>query len=398
MRTAPLRTDNVREVSRVGQIRDEMEPRIAQLMDLKLARRETGPYRVANSQELEVRLAAMLPAIGQDNARLTSFGRMPGGASKEQFFFAVDRGGGEEERLVLRVDPLEAIVETCRYREAEVLNALRGIVPLAQVRFVDGDGSKLGAPSMATTFVNGVTKPPSDGNLTISGVGTSFNAAWRERLLPQFLGNLTAIHKFDWRKADLPHFSAPLDFPGQAALWQVNWWTRVWREDAVAPYPMLTLAEQWLRRNLPECREPVLVHGDFRTGNFMFDAETGEMTAVLDWELAHIGDFHEDLAWILQRLFATPAETGELMACGLITREGLIKAYESATGSTVNRRTLAFYEILCAFKCAAMNLGTGSGIAARGNNHQDVLLSWMAPVGHVFCNEIARLISEEMAS
>jgi len=59
----------------------------------------------------------------------------------------------------------------------------------------------------------------------------------------------------------------------------------------------MTLAEQWMRDRLPETDDLVLLHGDYRVGNFLFDAESGQFNAVLDWELAHIGDFHEDLGW-----------------------------------------------------------------------------------------------------
>ena len=128
----------------------------------------------------------------------------------------------------------------------------------------------------------------------------------------------------------------------------------------------------------------------------MFDPDHGSITAILDWELAHIGDFHEELGWIMQRLFAGAADGGNVYVCNLMTREDFICDYQRVSGRQVNRRTLAFYEILNAYKCAVMNLGTGAGIAARGNNHQDSLLSFMASVGHTFKGEIARLLAEEL--
>jgi aminoglycoside phosphotransferase (APT) family kinase protein len=100
----------------------------------------------------------------------------------------------------------------------------------------------------------------------------------------------------------------------------------------------------------------------------------------------------------MQRLFAGPAEDGRTLACSLLERDELIRRYEEATGRAVNRRTLAFYEVLGAYKCAVMNLGTGYSAAIRGHNHQDVLLSFLAPVAHVFLTEMARIISEESRS
>ena len=64
---------------------------------------------------------------------------------------------------------------------------------------------------------------------------------------------------------------------------------------AAEPHPVLDLAARWLEARAPEPRRRVLVHGDYRVGNVMFDA-TG-VRAILDWELAHLGDPVEDLGW-----------------------------------------------------------------------------------------------------
>lgn len=376
-----------------GVDRRAMEPRIAELMERKLQKRGQGPYRALDVAEFRSKVSSWL-SRSMGEVQLHDFRRMTGGASKEQFILTVAKAGEPPKDMVLRADPLESIVETCRLREVEALRAMRGVVPVAEVMLVDGDGADLGQPALLSSFVSGVTKPPSDQRLTVSGVGTVFNAGWRERLAPQFVEGLVRIHGLDCRSAALPHFLHPRPFSVEAALWQVNWWSRVWREDQVAAYPLLTLAEQWMRRNLPVCETPIFVHGDYRAGNFMFDSQSGEITAVLDWELAHIGDFHEDLGWMVQRLFASADENGDLMVCSLLSREDLIARYEQASGRTVNQESLRFYEVLSAYKCAVMNLGTGVGIAGRGNNHQDVLLSYLSAVGHVFCDQIADLIDE----
>lgn len=376
----------------------DLEPRVAELLDAKRARHEQPPYQPKSAGEVATLVRALLGAHGLSDFRLGDIRRMAGGASKEQFSLVLHQDGVAPERLVLRLDPPEGIVETCRYREDEVFRAVAGRVPTPATRFLDGDGTYLGQPGIITSFVDGVTKPPASTSV-VSGVGISFTAEWRDRIVPQFIDNLARIHATAWNSATLPHFRPPTAHPTQAALWQVNWWSRVWWDDLIDPYPIITLAEQWMRERLPEVASDsgdlVLLHGDYRTGNFMFDADSGQFTAVLDWELAHIGDFHEDLGWILQRLFAGPAENGEVLACSLLSRQELIDRYEAATDRTVNRRTLAFYELLAAYKCTVMNLGTGYSAAIRGHNHQDVLLSFLAPVGHVFLTDIVRIIEQE---
>ena len=372
----------------------DVEPRIAEILDLKLARQQDGPYLPLNADGVVARLTALATASGVPDPRFSSVRRMAGGASKEQFSCILDADGQGSERLVLRMDPLEGVVETCRFREAEVFAALAGLVPTPTTRFLDGHGTHLGRPGIVTGFVDGVTKPP-DTATVVSGVGTSFTSEWREKINSQYIGNLAHLHSFDWRSADLPHFQAPDAHPARAALWQINWWARAWRDDVLDPYAIITLAEHWMRERLPETDDLVLLHGDYRAGNFMFDGETGEFGAVLDWELAHIGDFHEDLGWVTMRLLMSIDADGNELVCGLMTREELIERYEAATGRTVNRRTLAFYEALANYKCAVMNLASGPSAAVRGHNHQDVLLSWIGPVGHTNIADMTRIIAEE---
>ena len=373
----------------------DFEPRILELLEGRLVRRTHGPYQPLTNATVERKLRNLLCANGHSDSTITELARMAGGALKEQFCFTLITAEGRREKRVLRVVSLESIVETCRHREAEVLAALVSEFPVATVRFVDGDDLHLGQPGVITSFVPGVSKPPNSEQV-VSGVGTVFTAEWRARLAPQFIANLCQLHALDWRAKHLPHFAAPIHFPTQAALWQVNWWSKVWHDDALAPDPLLTFAECWMRENLPSCAAPVLLHGDYRTGNFMFDPDHGSITAILDWELAQIGDFHEELGSIMQRLFAGAADGGNVYVCNLMTREDFMCDYPRVSGRQVNLRTLAFYEILNAYKCAVMNLGTGAGIAARGNNHQDSLLSFMASVGHTFEGEIARLLAEEL--
>ena len=64
----------------------------------------------------------------------------------------------------------------------------------------------------------------------------------------------------------------------------------------------------------------MFVHGDYRMGNFLFDEQSLAMTAVLDWELAHIGDFHEDVGYVTQKLFGLVDSDKRFLCCGLVTR------------------------------------------------------------------------------
>jgi aminoglycoside phosphotransferase (APT) family kinase protein len=107
------------------------------------------------------------------------------------------------------------------------------------------------------------------------------------------------------------------------------------------PVPAFELALRWLRAHLPPAAPLALVHGDFRLGNLLVSPEG--LVAVLDWELAHLGDPAEDLGWLCARpwRFGGPGE-----AAGLASREELLAAY----GGEVDLDRLHFWEVLASLK------------------------------------------------
>ncbi len=109
--------------------------------------------------------------------------------------------------------------------------------------------------------------------------------------------------------------------------------------------PILALALRWLEANIPPPIAPSLVHGDFRLGNLMF--EHGRVTGVLDWELAHLGDWHEDLAFGCMTVwrFSRPDRPGY----GLTTVEELARAYEEAGGAKFDPDRFRFWTIYRTF-------------------------------------------------
>ena len=119
-----------------------------------------------------------------------------------------------------------------------------------------------------------------------------------------------------------------------------------------------------------------------------------DITAILDWEYACIGDYHEDLSYSLSPVFATYRD-GTLMFSDLYEREEFIAAYESASGRTVNRKTLHFYDVLTALKTYVVATAHSLSAARRKQNHQDVLLTFVSATNVIFVNELQRLLFEE---
>lgn len=374
--------------------RFEIEPRVRHVLERTTRLRPTGPYRPKSDDEVTAMLRRFFAAQDIEEAQISGIERMAGGASKEQFAFTLRHAGDPEgERLILRMDPLEAISQTCRGREAEVQRKLAASLPVAPMRYQDAEGELIGQPALIIGFVPGVTEPRVAKGRGVSGMGSQLGEL-ASRLAPQYVDALATTHRFDWAAETWQYFLAPRAHSNQAAIWQVNWWSQVWWDCLVEPVPMVTLAERWLRENAPVCEAPALVHGDLRMGNFMFEESTGAFTAVLDWELAHIGDFHEDIAWTMQKLFGAWRDDGVFLVSGLLDRESFIAQYQQASGNVIDPARLHYYEVLNAYKCAVMDLGQAMRASIEQNNHQEVVLTWLGSAGAVFLHDIVRLIRE----
>lgn len=113
------------------------------------------------------------------------------------------------------------------------------------------------------------------------------------------------------------------------------------------PLPALELALRWAHVRLPESARTTLVHGDFRTGNFIVGPEG--IRSVLDWEIAHLGDPMEDLGYVCMRTWRFG---GRHPVGGFGAREELFAAYEQASGISVDPQQVRFWEVVGAMRWA----------------------------------------------
>ncbi len=116
------------------------------------------------------------------------------------------------------------------------------------------------------------------------------------------------------------------------------------------PRPVLELAFAWLKANAPAPASPVLVHGDFRLGNLIVD-ENG-LAAVLDWELAHIGDPREDIAWLCVNSWRFGHSEKRVGGFGDLPE--LLEAYAVAGGARFTPAEIDWWEILGSLKWGVM--------------------------------------------
>lgn len=376
-----------------------VEPAVDEALTRRLAIREaagahySSPTLADVRQRLEGFLASEVdgPIVVHDLEPLT------GGASKEQYVFPLDwTCDGERrtaEKMVLRCEPAASIVETSRRREFELMRFGAALMPVPAVYFIDPDGAKMGTPVLVSAFVPGVQKPAKAAS-NVTGMGIHFPEDYRKALVPQYASYMAALHRAEPSAEALPSFVIPAAGTTEAPELIVNWWARTWHEDRYEDVPIATVTEQWLRRNAPVLDRASVVHGDFRTGNFLFDEAERRITAVLDWELGYVGDRHGDLGWVLTDLYVT-RENGKPFHCGLFESEdALVEAYLAAGGLPIDRKTLLWHKIFCTWKQLVLSLGCALR-AGDGLTHQDVLLTWLSSCGYTLCEALRSLLERE---
>lgn len=276
------------------------------------------------ADELDRALAALL---GVPQGCIDGLRRLSGGASRETFAFDVVTDEERRPLILQRVRPGGPSGATTPLAvEAELLQVARsGGVPVAEVVATDG-GDLLGAPGMVVRRLQGETIPR-------KLLRDDEWAGARARLGPQVGQAMAAIH------------ALPVDaVPGLRPTDQVAHYRQV-LHDLGEPHPAFELGLRWLEANRPESGSPVVVHGDLRLGNLLID-QAG-LAAVLDWELAHLGDPLEDLGWFCVRAWRFGSA---LPAGGVATRDELVGAYEEAGGRRVDHEALRWWEVLGTLK------------------------------------------------
>jgi aminoglycoside phosphotransferase (APT) family kinase protein len=186
-----------------------------------------------------------------------------------------------------------------------------------------------------------------------------------------FVDAAVGIHTVD--PADVPALE---DVPAAAVVdREIDRWVGVYREATDRPEPAVEECIRWFRANKPTVPETTLVHGDFRIGNALVDGD--DLTAVLDWELARIGDPLYDLAYASLQYFAgkllRPTERPEL-ACSLLERDWFYEEYERRSGRTVDRERLRYWRAFAAF--VMMTIGLSGVDRFRAGETDDVRSAW----------------------
>lgn len=371
-----------------------------ELLVRKLERRrnDRDPYRPSTLSEMSDALAKFFESNLDGPHEIGPPRWLAGGASKLQVAFELHwqrDGQPRHDHMVVRMDPAESHNATSREREAELLRAFAGILPVPEVFFVDVHGEWFPEPALVYSFAAGISKPRATRSGAVSGLGTHFPPELRAALAPQFVEHLAAIHTFPVGEGTFATMDPPATGTTEAALWQLNRARRVWEEDRAEESPLIEVATNWLERNLPELDQVSVVHGDYRSGNFLFDEHKNRITAWLDWERGHVGDRHRDLAWTTQPMFGYPKEDGAgYYVSGLMEAEEFYERYQATSGLTVDPERMRWYTILNAYQVLVTTLGSVYRVVRLGKNHQEALMVVLKAEAAISADRLRRMLTE----
>jgi aminoglycoside phosphotransferase (APT) family kinase protein len=307
--------------------------------------RPVRPGEEIDSSALAVWLKSRLPGI-EGPVAVEQF---PGGHSNLTYLL---RFGDDE--LILRRPPVGSEVKTAHDmgREYRVLSRLHAVYPKAPRALLHcDDPGIIGAPFYLMERVRGVIlrhqKAPA---------GVDLPPALMRSISESAIDGLADLHAVDWRAAGLEDLGRPEGYVAR----QVEGWTERWRKARTDDVPDLDRAAAWLAGNLPKETGAALIHNDYKYDNLVLHPQDlARVVAVLDWEMATVGDPLMDLGtslgyWIdpddppAARLL--PA--GPTTLPGNLSRAEVVQRYAARSGRDVSG--ILFYFVYGLFKIAVI--------------------------------------------
>ena len=313
------------------------------------------------SHPLEPRVAAYLASKmpGAADVCVEAMERISGGASRETYRFRAswtEDGKPRERRMILRRDPPASLIQTERRMEFEAYRAFFGsAVPVPEMLWLEEDSAPLDYPFFIAAELAGFQAAPQ-----------MLFAGGYDAVLPKVAQRkwtiLGEIAKADPQALGLTRV---METPALDACWrrELDYWEGVLDRDEAEPLPITRAAVRWLRANPPPpAQKLAVVHGDYRTGNFLYDGG-GEIHGVLDWEMAHLGDPLEDLAWGFNPVWAF----GRGLAGGLVPQAEAVAIWERASGLRADPAALHWWILFNCVKGQAIWVGSAAAFIKGGN-------------------------------
>lgn len=296
-----------------------------------------------SAEQLE-RLGSFLAGRGLCGPRVTATAI---GDGHSNLTFLVSDG---DSRVVVRRPPPPPIPPGAHdvLREAKLLEALsRTLVPAPWVLATAETGELLDVPVVVMDFVDGAV-------ITESTPAPPDDTRVRRRIGESLVDTLAELHNVPWREVGLAGFGKPDEYNAR----QLRRMRSLIAVDGSVPESFAPL-DGWLQAHLPPVSRTSIVHNDFRIGNMIIDVKTGCIAAVLDWELATIGDPLADVGYLLmsypargQALVPTAAMGAAVLESGYPNRAELLARYVEHTGADVSN--IAWHAAMAMYKLAAL--------------------------------------------
>ena len=273
----------------------------------------------------EASLGAWLEANVEGFSGPYTLTKFPSGQSNPTYKISATSG-----EYVLRRKPFGQLLPSAHAvdREYRLLSALYPLeFPVPEPLALCDDPDVIGAIFYVMELAKG--RPYADGALP------DFDPATRHRMYEQLVDTLADLHTIDPVAADLGDFGKP----GNYFERQVMRWTRQYRDSETDYIPEMERLIAFLPETLPEQSRTAIVHGDYRIDNIVFDGD-GTLTAVLDWEMATLGDPLADFSYLAMQ-WVMPADGGaglaglDLPPLGIPTLDEVVKRYSERSGVPV---------------------------------------------------------------
>ena len=290
--------------------------------------------------------------------------RIPGGQSNPTYF--IDKGA---LRLVLRKQPPGGILPSAHAvdREYKIMKALAATAaPVPEMLLYHGERDVVGTPFYLMERLDGRVFHD---NALPGLCSTDRRAAYRS-----MAQSLAHLHNVDVTTVGLADFGRP----GNYFARQITRWSKQWELSKTRESPDVERLIAWLAANIPADETTTIVHGDFRFGNLMLDADEPRVIAILDWELSTLGHPLADLAHSCIGWHANPGDYGGLMgldlaALGIPAESEHVEAYmrEAKHGASLQPFHLAFalFRFAIIFEGIAARALKGN---ATGDNAREV--------------------------
>lgn len=324
-----------------------------------------GPSAPAARDRLAHFLAAATAASAVEVEALTL---LPHGAVQENWLVVATCHGGRlagRQHLVLRANAATALgLGLDRAAEFAVLRAVHAAgVKVPEPLLLCAEASVIGKPFFLMRWLPGEAAPQ---RITAGSTGSAPN-----RIARQLAAELARLHAI---RPPGRHLAALGAAPADAAEWRLAECARLLAADD-EPHPVAEWGLRWLARHRPAPVAPVLCHGDFRTGNYLVDAQG--LTALLDWEFASWSDPAEDIGWFCLGCWRFGAYGRE--AGGIAARADFLSTYEAASGCRIEPERLRWWEVLAALRWLVIALRQRDRALIAGEHSLDLALTGRRP-------------------